>query len=54
MADTNHALIRPRRFADAFGTPHDTEIPSEYSPAEHVTEDAATEAFEDFAEVFGV
>ena len=52
VADTNRALIRSRRFADAFGTPHDSEIPNDYSPDEHVTEYASTDACEDFAEVF--
>jgi hypothetical protein len=52
VADTNRALIRSRRCADAFGTAHDSEIPNDYSPDEHVTEYAATDACEDFAEVF--
>ena len=52
VADTNRALIRSRRFADAFGTPHDSEIPSDYSEDEHVTAYAAEDSSEDFAEVF--
>jgi hypothetical protein len=52
VADTNRALIRSRRFTDAYGTPHDSEIPSDYSKDEHVTEYAATNSSEDFAEVF--
>jgi hypothetical protein len=52
VADTNRALIRSRRFADAFGTPHDSEIPSDYSEDEHVTAYASKDSSEDFAEVF--
>lgn len=52
VADTNRGLIRSRLFADAFGTPHDSEIPSDHSEVEHVTEYAATNSSEDFAEVF--
>jgi len=52
VADTNRGLIRSTRFSDAFGTPHDSEIPSDYSKDEHVTEYAATNSSEDFAEVF--
>ncbi len=52
VADTNRALIRSSRFADAFGTPHDSEIPSGYSEDEHVTACAATDSSEDFAEAF--
>ena len=51
VADTNRALIRSRCFVDAFGTPHDSEIPSDYSKDEHVTEYAAKDSSEDFAEV---
>ena len=52
VADTNRALIRSRRFTDAFGTPHDSEIPSDYLEDEHVTAYAAKDSSEDFAEVF--
>ena len=52
VADTNRALIRSRRFAAAFGTPHDSEMPSDYSEDEHVTAYAAEDSSEDFAEVF--
>ena len=52
VADTNRALFRSRRFADAFGTPHDSEIPSDYLEDEHVTAYASKDSSEDFAEVF--
>ncbi len=52
VADTNRVLIRSRRFAAAFGTPHDSAIPSDYSEDEHVTTYAAQDSCEDFAEVF--
>jgi hypothetical protein len=52
VADTSRGLILARCFADIFGTPHDSEIPSDYLEDEHVTGYAATDASEDFAEVF--
>ena len=48
---TNRALFRSRRFADAFGTPHDSETPSDYSEDEYVTAYAAKDSSGDFAEV---
>jgi hypothetical protein len=52
VADTNRALVRSRRFAEVFGTPHDSEIPADHSEHEHVTDYAAEDSSEDFAEVF--
>jgi hypothetical protein len=52
VADTNRALIRSQRFADVFGTPHDSEIQADYSKEEHLSDYAATDSSEDFAEVF--
>jgi hypothetical protein len=52
VADTNRGLMRSRQFREAFGTHHDNHSPSEYSPERHVSGYAATDAGEDFAEVF--
>lgn len=50
VADNHRALIRSRRFRDAFGSPHDSEIPGDFDPDIYVSEYAATDSSEDFAE----
>jgi len=52
VADQNRGLIRSKHFRIAFGSGHNDEIPSKYCPSKHVTEYAATDSCEDFAEVF--
>lgn len=52
VADQNRGLIRSKQFRLAFGSGHDAEIQSDYCPSRHVSAYAATDACEDFAEVF--
>jgi hypothetical protein len=52
FADTHRSLIRSRRFREAFGTAHSDERSHEYDERVHFTEYSATNASEDFAEVF--
>ena len=52
VADKNRGLMRSRQFREAFGTHHDSESRSMYSPEMHVSDYAAKDAGEDFAEVF--
>ena len=51
-ADCNPGLIRSRRFREAFGTHHDDEDEFEFDSLVHVSEYAARNACEDFAETF--
>jgi len=52
IANMNKGLVRSRRFTAAFGATYDNEDEFEYSPEFHVSEYAATNASEDFAETF--
>ncbi|MDA8745230.1 hypothetical protein N9N28_11400 [Rubripirellula amarantea] len=52
VADQNRGLIRSKPFRMAFGSGHNDEVAANYCPTEHVTAYAATDACEDFAEVF--
>jgi hypothetical protein len=52
VADLYPRLLRSRRFRDAFATHHDDEAEQDYDPALHVSTYAATNASEDWAEVF--
>jgi hypothetical protein len=52
LADTHRGLIRSRRFRDAFGTHHEDDDEFEFDPRVHVSEYAAQNASEDFAETF--
>jgi hypothetical protein len=52
LADTHRALFRSRRFSDAFGAGHDSDITWEYNPKHHLSPYAATSPAEDFAELF--
>ena len=52
VADQNRGLIRSKSFRRAFGSGHNDEVAADYCPSEHVTAYAATDACEDFAEVF--
>jgi hypothetical protein len=55
LADTHRGLFRSSRFGAIFGTAHEDEMTSfEYDPSFHVSEYAATNASEDFAEVFAL
>ena len=52
VADTHRGLFRSRRFREAFGASHEDPSAWEYDPDLHVTEYAASDASEDFAETF--
>ena len=52
LADTHRGLFRSRRFSDAFGASHDSDVTWEYDPEYHVSPYAATNPAEDFAELF--
>jgi hypothetical protein len=52
VADTHRGLIRSNCFTDAFGASHEAEIPWEFDPYFHVSEYAANNPSEDFAELF--
>lgn len=52
IADTHRGLFRSQRFTDAFGATYQNETEWEFDPECHVSEYAATNACEDFAEVF--
>ena len=52
LADMHRGLFRSRRFSDVFGAAHDSDCEWEYDPEHHITEYAASDPSEDFAEVF--
>jgi hypothetical protein len=52
VADLYPRLLRSKRFAAVFGARHDDDDEQEYDPALHVSTYAATNAAEDWAEVF--
>jgi hypothetical protein len=52
IADTHRGLFRSRRFIDAFAAAHNDESELDYDNESHVTEYAATNVAEDFAETF--
>lgn len=52
LADTHRGLFRSRRFTFAYGAPHDGEDEGTYDPRLFVSEWAATNAAEDYAETF--
>ena len=52
FADTHRRLVRSAEFRTVFGASHEDESGFEYDPDFHVSEYAATNASEDFAEVF--
>ena len=52
LADTHRGLFRSSRFRDAFYASHEDESRFEHDPEFHVSEYAATNASEDFAECF--
>ena len=52
IADNHRGLFRSKRFAIAFGQPHESCVASKYDAAHHVSTYAATEAGEDYAETF--
>ncbi len=52
LADTHRGLFRSRRFSDAFGASHDSEVEWEHDPKHHVSLYAAANPAEDFAESF--
>jgi hypothetical protein len=54
LADTHRGLFRSRRFSGAFGAPHDGEGEGTYDPLHFVSEWAATNAAEDYAETFAL
>lgn len=54
LADTHRGLFRSRRFSDAFGASHDSEVALEYDADFHLNSYAATSPKEDFAELFEV
>lgn len=52
LADQHRELVADKAFIRAFGADHEDEEPFEYDPQIHVSEYAATNASEDFAENF--
>ena len=52
VADTHRGLMRSRRFTEAYGRSHASEVGADYDKALHVTPYAAANPGEDFAEVF--
>jgi len=52
VADTHRGLMRSRKFSDTFGGAHNSFIRQEYDEDVHITEYAAKNPAEDFAEVF--
>lgn len=54
LADTHRGLFRSRRFSDAFGAPHDGVGGRAYDSLCFVSEWAATDAAEDYAETFAL
>ena len=52
VADTHRGLMRSRRFSGVFGGSHESIWAQDYDPEHHVTQYAATNPSEDFAELF--
>lgn len=52
VADLHHDLVRQHRFENVFWAPHGDETRVQFDPEIHVTEYAAKNASEDFAETF--